>query len=157
MQGKNRGFQVRGSGLVGEQGAEPQGHRWIFENLRKNPEENCKNAVFSPILQKNFKNMRKILARLGEKNCLGKICYNFENVDANSMGKLNFYLFLGKFVAKKNLEIKSFFYNYFYRFRGVWTPLTPLHSPLDGKYTELARPSFPNKNLKGFTEFLLEF
>ena len=30
----------------------------IFENLKKIPEENCKNAVFSPILQRNYKIMR---------------------------------------------------------------------------------------------------
>ncbi|KAF0138488.1 MAG: hypothetical protein FD143_3656 [Ignavibacteria bacterium] len=44
----------------------------------------AKNAVFSPILQRNFKTMRSIFARLDEKhNCLGnfekfsKICKKF--------------------------------------------------------------------------------
>ena len=56
------GVQGRGSGLVGGPGAEP-------------PKKMAKNAVFSPILQKNFKTMRSIFARLDEKHdCLG----NFE-------------------------------------------------------------------------------
>ena len=69
------GVQGRGSGLVGGPGAEPHGRGRIFENLQKIPEENGNNAVFSPILQKNFKTMRSIFARLDEKHdCLG----NFE-------------------------------------------------------------------------------
>ena len=38
--------------------AEPPWRRKNFENLQKIPEENCKNAVISPILQKHFKTMR---------------------------------------------------------------------------------------------------
>ena len=56
--GKNfGGFKVT-AGLVGGPGAEPPGRRRIFENLQKIPYENCKNAVFSPILQKHFKTLR---------------------------------------------------------------------------------------------------
>ena len=36
----------------------PPGLRRIFENLQRIPLENCKNAVFSPILQTNFKTQR---------------------------------------------------------------------------------------------------
>ena len=57
-QEKISGVRGNGSGLVGGPGAEPPGRRRILENLQKIPEENCKNAVFSRILQKNFKTMR---------------------------------------------------------------------------------------------------
>ncbi|KAF0139030.1 MAG: hypothetical protein FD143_3496, partial [Ignavibacteria bacterium] len=51
----------------------------------------AKNAVFSPILQKNFKTMRSIFARLDEKhNCLGNFEKFLKIFDENSMEKLNF-------------------------------------------------------------------
>ena len=57
----------------------------------------AKNAVFSPILQKNFKTMRSIFARLDEKhNCLGNFEKFLKIFDENSMEKLNFSLFSGK-------------------------------------------------------------
>ena len=76
---------------------EPPGRRRIFENLQKIPKENGKNAVFSPILQKDFKTMLSIFARLDEKhNCLGKFEKFLKIFDENSMEKLNFSLFSGK-------------------------------------------------------------
>ena len=71
--GKNfGGFKVGGPASEGVRWAEPPGRRRIFENLQKIPEENGKNAVFSPILQRNFKTMRSIFARLDEKQLFGK-------------------------------------------------------------------------------------
>ena len=52
------GVQGRGSGLVGGPGAEPHGHRKIFENLQKIPKKIAKIAVFSPIFPINYKSMR---------------------------------------------------------------------------------------------------
>ena len=52
------GVQGRGSGLVGSPGAEPQ---------------IAKNAVFSPILQRNYKTTCSIFARLDEKHNFEKI------------------------------------------------------------------------------------
>ena len=57
----------------------------------------AKNAVFSPILQKNFKTMRSLFARLDEThNCLGNFEKYLKIFDENSMEKLNFSLFSGK-------------------------------------------------------------
>ena len=47
-----------GSGLVGGPGVGAPGRRRIFENLKKFLKKIAQNAVFSPILQKNFKIMR---------------------------------------------------------------------------------------------------
>ena len=78
-------------------GRSPPDARRIFENLQKIPEENGKNAVFSSILQKHFKTMRSIFARLDEKhNCLGNFEKFLQIFDENSMEKLNFSLFSGK-------------------------------------------------------------
>ena len=91
--GKNFGGGVPGRGSGG--GA--PGRRRIFENLQKIPEENGKNALFSPILQKNFTTMRSMFALLDEKhNCLGNFEKFMKTLDENSMEKLNFSLFSGK-------------------------------------------------------------
>ena len=60
------------------------------------------NAVFSPILKKNFKTMRSIFARLDEKhNYLGNVEKFLKLFDEHSMEKLNFSLFPGKICCYK--------------------------------------------------------
>ena len=54
--------------------------------MPKIPEENGKNAVFSPILPKNFKTMRSIFAGLDEKfNSLENFDEFLKMFDENSM------------------------------------------------------------------------
>ena len=70
---------------------------------------------------------------MGEKH---KVLRNFENIleifDENSIEKLNFYLFLGKVVAKNRAFGNNIiFLQQFFPVRGgVQTPLTPLRTPL---------------------------
>ena len=72
--------------------------------------------------------MRYFFARLGEKH---KLLRNFEKIleifDDNSIEKLNFYLFLGKVVAKNRaLGNNIIFLQQFFPVRGgVQTPLPP--------------------------------
>ena len=78
---KFQGVQGRGSG--GGASRTPDNVRKFAKKFLK---KMAKNGVFSPILQKSFKTMRSIFARLDEKhNCFG----NFEKIlkifDENSM------------------------------------------------------------------------
>ena len=75
--GKNfgGGLKVGGPASKGVRGRSPPDAGEFSKICKKFLKKMAKNAVFSPILQKNFKTMRSIFARLDEKhNCLG----NFE-------------------------------------------------------------------------------
>ena len=90
------------------------------ENFRKFAKK-CRIFAYSA---KNFKALRLIFARLDEKhNWLGKFWENIENFWWNSIGKLNFHLFLWKFVAKNRaFGNKIIFLQQFFPVRGFWTP-----------------------------------
>ena len=94
------GFNVM-AGLVGGLGGwAPRTPENVWK-FAKNSLTNCKNAAFSPILQKVSKPCVEF-SLVWTKNTIGwgnceKILKFF---DENSIEKLNFYLFLGKFVAK---------------------------------------------------------
>ena len=91
--------------------------RKIFENLQKIPEENCNNCCIFAYFAKKLQNQALNFRAFGRKTQLvGEILRIF---DENSIEKLNFYLFFGKFVAKnRNSEITSFSYNNFFLFGG---------------------------------------
>ena len=96
---KISGFQGRGSGLVGGPGGSVP--RRIFENLQKIPEKIAKMLYFRLFCKEISKLCVKFL-RVWTKNTIvwGKFEKSLKIFDENSMEKLNFYLFLGKFVAK---------------------------------------------------------
>ena len=126
--GKNfGGIQGRGSDLLGGPGAEPPGRRRIFEILQKIPEENCKKCCIFAYFAKKVKNYALNFRAFWRKHvCLEKIWENFENFDENSMEKLNFYLFLGKFVAKNgNFGNNIIFLQQFFRLGGGSKPPNP--------------------------------
>ena len=90
----------------------------------------AKNAVFSPIWQRNFKTMRSIFGRFDEKhNSLGNFEKFLKIFDENSMEKLNFSIFWENLLLKiETSEITSLFYNNSFRFGGgggVHTPKPP--------------------------------
>ena len=74
--GKNfGGFKVGGSASYG---VRPQDAGEFSKICKRFLKKIDINVVFSPILQENFKTMRKIFAGLDEKhNCLGKILRKF--------------------------------------------------------------------------------
>ena len=74
------GVQGRGSGLVGGPWGSPPDAGKFSKIYKKFKKKIAKTAVFSPILQRNYKSMRYIFARLDEThNWLGKFWENFEN------------------------------------------------------------------------------
>ena len=88
----------------------------------------AKHAVFSPILQNNFKTTRSIFAPLDEThNCLGNFEKFLKIFDENSMEKLNFFsIFWDNSLLKiETSEITSFFYNIFSGSGGFKPTLTP--------------------------------
>ena len=121
------GFKVM-AGLVGGLGAEPPGRRRIFENLQRNSRRKLQKCCIFAYFAKKFQNHALNFRAFGRKTQLfGEI------FDKNSMKKLNFYLFLGKFVAKiETSEMTSFFYNNFFRFGGGVQP--PLGTPLNPSF-----------------------
>ena len=107
--------QGSGSALVWGPGAEPPDAREFSKISKIIPEANCTNAVFSPILQRNFKTMRSIFAHLdGKHNFLGFPQKCLKISDVHSMEKLNFSIFSENRLLKiETSEIISFFYNIF--------------------------------------------
>ena len=108
-------------------------HNWLgkfwenFENLQKIPEENCKNCCIFAYFAKKFQKHAFNFRAFGRKT-IG--WGNFEKIlkifDENSIEKLNFYLFLGKFVAKyRNFGNNIIFLQQFFPVRGGFEPPNP--------------------------------
>ena len=129
--GKNfGGVQGRGSGLVGGPGG---GAPRTPENVRKfarNSWRKLQKMLYLRIFCKEISKPCVKFSRVWTKNTI--VLGNSEKIskifDENSMQKLHFYLFLGKFVAKnRNFGNNIIFLQQFFPVRGVagWTPLTP--------------------------------
>ena len=111
-----------GSGLVGG-----PGRRRIFENLQKIPEENCNKCCILAYFAKKFQKHALNFRAFGRKTIVwGNSEKMLKIFDENSMEKLNFYLFLGKFVGKyRNIGNNIIFLQQFFPVRGGLNPPNP--------------------------------
>ena len=93
----------------------------FFENLQNIPEEKCKNCCIFAYFPKKLQNRALNFRAFGRKTQLvGEIEKILKLFDENSIEKLNFYLFFGKFVAKnRNLGNNIIFLQQFFPVRGV--------------------------------------
>ena len=110
-QEKISGVQGYGRPRRGSGGVAPLTPENFRKFAKKFLKKIAKRGVFSPILQRNFKTLRKIFARL-TKNTIdwGNFEKTLKFFDENSIEKLNFYLFLRKFDAKyRAFRNNSFF------------------------------------------------
>ena len=105
----------------------PLRRRRIFENFFKNSWRKLQKCSIFAHFAKEFPNYAVNFRAFGRKTQLfGKFWENFETFLWKFNGKLNFFYFLGKFVAKnRNLGNNIIFLQHFFRFGGGWTPLTP--------------------------------
>ena len=122
---KFRRVQVRGSGLVGGPGGGAPRTPENFRKLKKkNSRRKLKKRCIFAYYAKNSKPCVKF-SRVWTKNTIvwGKLEKILKISDENSMEKLNFYLFLGNFVAKnRTFGNNIIFLQQFFPVRGGWTP-----------------------------------
>ena len=127
-----RGVQGRRSGLVRGPGAEPPRLRRIFENLQKNSRRKLQKRLYFRLFCKNISKPCVEFSRVWTKNnCLGEFWENFENFWWKFNGKIEFYLFLGRFVDKnRNFGNNIIFLQQFFPVRGGVEPLplTPMRT-----------------------------
>ena len=112
-------------------------HNWLgkfwenLENFRKfskNSWRNLQKLLYFCLFCKEITKPFAKFSRVWTKNAIvwGKFEKILKIFDENSMEKLNFYLFLGKFVAKnRNFGNNIIFLQHFFRFWGVNPPPNP--------------------------------
>ena len=106
-----------------------------FRNFSKNSSENFEKSIILAYFSKSLTNHALIFRAFGRKlQIVGKFEKSLEIFDENSIEKLNFYLFMGKVVAKNRAFGNNIiFLQQFLPVRGggLNTP-NPLCTPLEG-------------------------